>query len=499
MLYQHRLMILSFENCPTNTKIMERNFYEDDFEELLKEKADQYKMYPSDSVWNGIQHSLHSRRKWYWLGFALLLSGVSYYAIEALISPPSPRNTTSSKIASNTKAVSETAATEDKISSALVIPITVAKSNPAPRINRPDRQPFYGVFDIDRSYRSTGPATTVPSIEAEQPGQMVARLTPAQQQTDRAPRGSLPEATMANFVINRRANPLSTNVEPLRHAPGTAARFPIEAEPSAEDMAKINWLHEFAVHDIVVPKNKRLGWQLSFAPTINYRKLSTSKNPGRQYMVKNIPMAMNIEGDLDNLLSHKPALGFELGTHLRYKIDRTVTFKTGIQFNYARYAIEAFESSADVATIALQSTGGARRDSIRSISAINNFAGRSVKDIQNQYFQLSAPIGLEIKVLDGARLQFHVAGTIQPTYLINRNSYLITTDYRNYTREPSLVRRWNMNTSAEAFVSYSTGGISWQVGPQFRYQLLSSYSSKYPIRENLMEYGVKIGVTKTLR
>jgi hypothetical protein len=92
-----------------------------------------------------------------------------------------------------------------------------------------------------------------------------------------------------------------------------------------------------------------------------------------------------------------------------------------------------------------------------------------------------------------------VAGTIQPTYLLNKNSYLITTDYKNYMREPSLVRRWNVNGGLEAYVSYYTGTVRWQVGPQFRYQLLSTYSRKYPIKEQLMEYGFKVGVSKTIR
>jgi hypothetical protein len=40
---------------------MERNFYNDDdfdFEQFLKQKADQYKMYPSDRVWNNIDNSI---------------------------------------------------------------------------------------------------------------------------------------------------------------------------------------------------------------------------------------------------------------------------------------------------------------------------------------------------------------------------------------------------------------------------------------------------------
>ena len=33
---------------------MERDFYTDEFEDLVKLKADQYRMYPSDRVWKGV-------------------------------------------------------------------------------------------------------------------------------------------------------------------------------------------------------------------------------------------------------------------------------------------------------------------------------------------------------------------------------------------------------------------------------------------------------------
>jgi hypothetical protein len=66
---------------------MERSFYNDDFEELIKQKSDQYKIYPSDKVWKGINGSLHSTRKWYWLSFVLFIAGISYFTIDQLSSP----------------------------------------------------------------------------------------------------------------------------------------------------------------------------------------------------------------------------------------------------------------------------------------------------------------------------------------------------------------------------------------------------------------------------
>jgi hypothetical protein len=60
---------------------------------------------------------------------------------------------------------------------------------------------------------------------------------------------------------------------------------------------------------------------------------------------------------------------------------------------------------------------------------------------------------------------------------------------------PGLVRHWNLNTSLETYVGYSTGHINWQVGPQVRYQLLSSYLKKYPVKENLFDFGLRVGMS----
>ena len=52
---------------------MNQNFENRDFEHFLKQNADQYKMFPSEKVWKGINNTLHTRRRWYGIGLALLL------------------------------------------------------------------------------------------------------------------------------------------------------------------------------------------------------------------------------------------------------------------------------------------------------------------------------------------------------------------------------------------------------------------------------------------
>jgi len=260
----------------------------------------------------------------------------------------------------------------------------------------------------------------------------------------------------------------------------------------------VNWLQDYAVFQLTAAKAKRVGVQIYFSPTVNYRKLSGSSNfPSSE--LKHIPLSPNIMGDVDQYVKHKPALGFEIGANMLYRSTKRLTFKAGLQFNYSRYNIQAYESLPEVATIALSNNFAFQADTISTLSNIRNLSGYEQEQLSNQYFQISAPIGLEFRLIGNDNLQLNVAGTLQPTYLLNANSYLITTDYKNYMREPSLVRRWNLNGGLEAYISYNTGTVRWQVGPQFRYQFLSSYSRKYPIKEQLMEYGIKIGVSKLIQ
>jgi hypothetical protein len=128
-------------------------------------------------------------------------------------------------------------------------------------------------------------------------------------------------------------------------------------------------------------------------------------------------------------------------------------------------------------------------------SNYRNFNGGQDEWLKNFYFQASVPIGAEVKLHGNDKMYIGAASTIQPTYVLGERAYLITSDYKNYAQVPWLMRRWNVNTNLEAFVAYSTGKLKWQVGPQVRYQLLSSFVNKYPVKENLFDFGLKVGIS----
>ena len=82
----------------------ERNLYNEEFERQLKEKADQFKMYPSDKVWNEVHSSLHTRKRRFVLGMSFLIGSILFLAGTQLISPVHNTHANSSSAKMNTAA-----------------------------------------------------------------------------------------------------------------------------------------------------------------------------------------------------------------------------------------------------------------------------------------------------------------------------------------------------------------------------------------------------------
>jgi hypothetical protein len=221
------------------------------------------------------------------------------------------------------------------------------------------------------------------------------------------------------------------------------------------------------------PKGRKFGLQTYFTPTVSYRKLN--------------------DNHIEDIVPHKPAFGFELGVAAKYRVTSNAKLRAGLQFNVNRYEIKTFDSYAQLATIRLSDRNGVGY--VSALTNYNNFTGYKSNWLQNFYFQVSAPVGIELKLKGDDKVHFGIASTIQPTYLLGDRAYVISTDYKNYAEMPDLVRRWNVNTNFETFVAYSTGHLNWQVGPQVRYQILSSYLKKYPVKENLFDFGLKVGLS----
>ena len=90
----------------------------------------------------------------------------------------------------------------------------------------------------------------------------------------------------------------------------------------------------------------------------------------------------------------------------------------------------------------------------------------------------------------------HTTASFQPAFVLANRAYLISTDKKNYMTYASLSRKWNMSTNIGGFISVNSNKFNWQIGPQVRYQILSSYGKAYSVREHFIDYGIRFGISK---
>ncbi|HLG40230.1 MAG TPA: hypothetical protein VI461_11200, partial [Chitinophagaceae bacterium] len=240
---------------------------------------------------------------------------------------------------------------------------------------------------------------------------------------------------------------------------------------------------------------KRVSWQVYFTPTVSYRKLRDNKSlQNSTFFLNNrnygYPFAST--GSVNTAVTHKPDLGLELGFSAGYPLSKTFKLTAGLQFNINRYDIRAYVYNREPATINLNGDGN---NSLTTWTSYRNYNGYKSDWLKNFYFSASAPVGAQVRLFGNNKTHFGFAGTVQPTLILRDRAYLISSDYKNYAEVPDLIRRFNMNTSFETFISYKNRNTRWQIGPQVRYQVLSSFQSKYPVKENLFDFGVKIGIS----
>lgn len=463
-----------FLYIPNRKKKMEQQFFENEFEQFLKETADQHRMYPSDGVWTNIYRHLHAgRRRIALAGMLLLVAGGLFWLTgnPPIAKAPSFNNAVHlpGNVSPATKVSTVTVAD-------IIAKLRAKSLIPPLHIDAPAKLSPLG---FNQKYFPTL-ADALPVLYPEQ-----STAVRVNQETKSAIR-EVSEEIYTSKAINSFSSPqqvLDLTVAPATPQPVMLVNKAPEMPPPA---TTIN----------VRPHRKgRLSVMMSFAPSIGYRNLFDGN---KKYGYSNTPL-MTQHLNVNEFVDHQPGIGFEMGGLLRYELTKAITIRTGLQLNLTRYTIQAFAHAPEKTTLALSNSYGWQGDTMVVYSNIRNFAGNRPERLQNQYLQVAIPIGAELKLFGYSKFQVNIAGSIQPSYLLNTNQYLLSNNFSNYVKEPSLIRRWNVATSMEAFFSYQSGDIRWQLGPQFRYNLLSTYKKQYPIRENLMEYGLKIGVSKTLR
>jgi hypothetical protein len=454
----------------------ERNLYDDEFERLLKEKVDQYKMYPSDKVWNNVNSSLHTKRRRFVAGMTVLIGTFLILAGAQLLSPFQPAHPGSN--ASNLKDAGKPASAEDLQTSASNAFVAMAGT------------PSKGAHHADQDINSGTPFPLITLVSAEDES--------AQNEISATKTGKIQSASdlsviqSSSAVTSEKTGP-SLFIPALKEPESGSLVLPIMNGASAD------LTPEKTITHLSHTRNDRFSWEIYITPTLNSRYLTGLNAQAMRQSYQNSPIMVVRFANVNGFVDNTPAMGYNLGGNLVYKITKNISLKAGLEFSYSRYYIKAYNANPSQSSATLNPYLGYIPDSVMNYNGGGGILNsKNPQHYQNKYYQLSMPLGVEMKVVGNGKLQLHLGATIQPSYLLNTDSYVLSEDYNSYAKDAPVFRRWNLNAGAEAFISYGVGKIRWELGPQVRYQIFSTYKNSYPFNENMLNYGIRIGFSKTI-
>ncbi|HSZ32796.1 MAG TPA: hypothetical protein VK772_05770 [Puia sp.] len=455
----------------------ERFLYEEEFEKQLKEKADQFKMYPSDKVWSEVNSSIHPRSRKFVVGMTILIGGILVLAGNQLISPS--KNLSNKLITSKVNVPAKSAATEDPDRSA-ANDFAINPSDNSNDQHSPDQNQNTATAYVFHSGLSSDRESPTNELLETRSGnlQSVGHQESAIQPPD--------------LKVSAKSSAAPLLVPELNDEQQTQSENPAINTASSELAPVISSSQSNRI------QNEKLSWQLYITPTLNTHYLNGISYQTVAQSIPSSPIMVVHFANVNGLVDNTPMMGYNLGGNILYKISKNISLKVGLEFSFNRYNIKTYNSNPYQASTRLNTYLGYFVDSLaNSNSGIT--IDKNQQQYQNRYYQLSLPIGVEMKVAGKGKLQLHLGATLQPSYLLNTDAYVLSDDYSSYIKDAQAFRRWNLIAGTELYLSYSIGKIRWEIGPQVRYQIFSTYRNSYPLQENMVNYGIRFGISKSIR
>jgi hypothetical protein len=429
---------------------MEGSYKNKEFEQFLKENANQHRLYPSEKVWESIHARLHNKRRWTALALFLLFLSISSVSV-VMFSPETPSN---KKLTVINKNIDSKKTKNPKPS------ILISKEF---RNSSLEKSPLFA-SDAEKLSNDN-----ISSFTSDDESTIVENNSLAVIEEKSKSQIAIEHLAVGDVISKASVSPKE--------------KLSITANTQEPVIAKTK-------------KGKGFNWQVHLTPTITYRKLKEDSKfieSARTSMAMTVPyFATN--SDIKNVVKHRPDMGIQFGVTGRAALSKRLFFTTGLQFNVSKYDIKAYSYPNEVATIAYSNTYGYPS----SISTVTNYrinGGLNKANwLRNYYFSAAVPIGLEWRIAGTRNNYWGISGTVQPTYVLGDRAYVISTNYQNYAEVPYLTRKWNLNFGIETFAKVKIGNANLRVGPQFRYQAFSSFIKEYPVQEHLFDFGVKMGL-----
>lgn len=438
---------------------MERKFYPENFEKYLKGHTDQFKITPSKKVWQGIYNDMHPGTRWP----SITISLVFIFAL-VIIGHLNSNN--------NYKNVLYNL---NNLSAFNIKPTAPSKSN---NKNRAYLLPL-------KNYKETNTNIQDNEQSFEKNTSANANLNSNVTEDNNFKSPSNSTGKVAYISSDKKENNTYTTAENstdnIQNGEANIKPSVANADPKLNSSIRNNVISNTTSADNNISKSSKVRknpaiFSYYISPSFSYRSFSDSK--------------------MNTAVNHKPMAGYEAGIALSTRLIKQLRFTTGLQFNYSGYHIKASSTHPIQANLILNTDFPGQFNTYSAVSTYGNGIGNENTRLKNYSFQLSAPTGFQYSFGGEDKDKFVIEATLQPTYIMASNAYLLSTDKKNYLNDPFLFRRWNMNTGFSTSVSIKSNSFNWQIGPQIRYQLLSTYSKSYPVKEHLINYGIRIGISK---
>ena len=522
---------------------MDRNIHTDDFEQLLKEKSDEFRMYPSKRVWHSVYNNIHPARKWPSIAMSITLISALF-----LVGFLNTNNSNKTESLLSKNKILNTNVLSAKNSSPL-LPTSIDKN----LLNKPDNihsinkiRSKNNNLSFNNKKNSQTPAIAKLRSNTLNPKTIIVKNTSKSNTKDLVLNEHKPSVSVKENILNdviqfenstiKVDKSLVDEVPTLSKLPASGVDNNLEkysGDNNVFDLAKNlntiadnlnaenninlaannkqtistdekNWIENYALYNRPGTKKwaNKLSLQTYATPSIVYRTLHSNADFTNNVARTTTPFASSTtDTDVNTSVNQKASIGFEIGSGIEYIIFKGVKLKVGLQLNYTRYNSNAFQNTHPVAAkLSMHDYNTNSSYEEYRTTPFSNQSGLEATKLHNETFQISLPIGADIKLIGNENLQWNVGFSVQPTYVPAGRSYLISTDRRNYVGDNSMINKWNLNAGFETFVSFkSDNGITWQVGPQFRTQLFSTNSKRFDIQEKLINYGIKVGISKTIK
>ena len=510
---------------------MEKNFNTDNFEQMLREATDDFRMYPPKRVWHGIYNDLHPAKKW--PSFAVLLLLVTSIMYIGVTNPDKGKQQVD-VISSDESPEQKSSLADNKSFSGTAPQLTVTPTRNTGRgnvgnkvkVNINNQQNNLAVASVQKNQLVDGSLDNIdkpvlalvsgnfsignsPSVE-----NVILRseaMSSLSTQGDKLINASTKKdafSTSISSIINGSTATSLNTIIPISGNELTIAK-PKLSNPSnigqAENASLVSgkdesgWMEDFALRNLKSGDKwkGRMSYQVYVTPSIGYRRMMKTTDyslPQTNALVTN----PNAPVTKEYSMNHASAINLEIGTTLIYNASKRLRLKAGVQINYTNYSINAHELNHPTFT-SLMLTNSLTNAPVLSTrtTTLASTQGPASKYLNNHTYQVSLPLGADLKIAGKDKLKVYLGSTIQPTYVLGGQSYLISADMKNYVAEQDFMRKYNLNGAVEAFITYKTkSGVSLNAGPQFRYQFFSTYTKTYTYDERLYNLGVKFGMTK---